>query len=55
MLCAVTTMSYIVVVKSAALEAKVLWAVVLLVALSGWPVSCGTGALLTNHGSWIAH
>jgi uncharacterized membrane protein YhaH (DUF805 family) len=55
MLCAVTTMIYIVVAKSASLGVKVLWALVLLVALIGWPVSCGTGALLTYHGSWIAH
>jgi hypothetical protein len=46
-LCAALMMTYIGRAKSASNGARMLWALLLLGAVIGWPVSCATGVLLT--------
>jgi hypothetical protein len=42
--------------KSAGDGARIIWALLLVGAVIGWPVSCAAGAVLTpSRSSWIAH
>jgi hypothetical protein len=55
-LCAALMMTHIERAKSAGKRARMLWALLLLGAVIGWPVSCATGAMLTpSPGSWMSH
>jgi hypothetical protein len=55
-LCAALVMTYIGRAKSAGNGARMLWALLLLGAVIGWPVSCATGVLLTpSPGPWMSH
>jgi hypothetical protein len=55
-LCAALTLVFIGYAKTASPNAQMFWALLLIGAVFGWPVSCGTGALLTAGSSgWIAH
>jgi uncharacterized membrane protein YhaH (DUF805 family) len=52
-LCAALMMTYIGRAKSAGNGAWMLWALLLLGAVIGWPVSCATGVLLTPGSSMV--
>ena len=55
-LCAALMMTRIERSKSAGKGARMLWALLLLGAVIGWPASCATGGLLTpSPGSWMSH
>ena len=55
-LCAALMMIYIGRDKSAGNGVRMLWALLLLGAVIGWPVSCATGVLLTpSPGPWMSH
>lgn len=55
-LCAAFTLSYIGSGNAKSRDPQTYWLLLLLAAFLGWPVSCGTSAVLTaGSGVWLAH
>jgi hypothetical protein len=54
-LCTALMMLYIGCFKSSRHGAQMLWALMLLGAMIGWPVSCASSAMLNERGTWMSH